>query len=44
MAPAWAALIALIVFVEKVLPRGVVAARALGVVAIIAGAAYAIGS
>jgi len=44
MAPAWAALIALIVFVEKILPRGDVAARALGVVAIVAGAAYGIGS
>jgi predicted metal-binding membrane protein len=44
MAPAWAALIALIVFVEKVLPWGVVAARALGVVAVVGGAAYAIGS
>jgi predicted metal-binding membrane protein len=44
MAPAGAALIALIVFVEKVLPWGVVAARALGVVAVVAGAAYAIGS
>ena len=44
MAPAWAALIALIVFVEKVLPRSVVAARALGVVVVVAGAAYGIGS
>jgi predicted metal-binding membrane protein len=44
MAPVWAALIALIVFAEKVLPWGVTAARALGVVAIVAGAAYAIGS
>jgi predicted metal-binding membrane protein len=44
MAPVWAALIALIVFAEKVLPWGVTAARVLGVVAIVAGAAYAIGS
>ena len=44
MSLAWTALIAPIVFVEKVLPRGEVAARVLGVVAIIAGTAYAIGS
>jgi predicted metal-binding membrane protein len=44
MSLAWAALIALIVFVEKVLPWGVVAARVVGVVAIVAGTAYAIGS
>jgi predicted metal-binding membrane protein len=44
MAPAWAALIALIVFVEKVVPRGDVAARVLGVVAMVAGTAYVIGS
>jgi predicted metal-binding membrane protein len=44
MAPAWAALIALIVFVEKVVPRGDVAARVLGVVAVVAGTAYGIGS
>ncbi len=44
MAPAWAALIALIVFVEKVLPRSIVAARALGVVVVVAGAAYGLGS
>jgi predicted metal-binding membrane protein len=42
MAPAWAALIALIVFVEKVVPRGDVAARVLGVVAVVAGTAYGI--
>jgi predicted metal-binding membrane protein len=44
MAPAWAALIALIVFVEKVVPRGDVAARVLGVVAVVAGTAYGIAS
>jgi predicted metal-binding membrane protein len=44
MAPAWAGLIALVVFVEKVIPRGEVVARVLGVVAVIAGTAYGIGS
>jgi hypothetical protein len=33
---------ALVVFVEKVLPRGLLVARVLGVVAIVGGAAYGI--
>jgi predicted metal-binding membrane protein len=44
MSPAWAASIALIVFVEKALPRGEAVALALGVVAVVAGVAFAIGS
>ncbi len=44
MSLAGAAVIALIVFVEKALPRGIGVARVLGVLAVVGGVAYAIGS
>ncbi len=44
MSLAGAAVIALIVFVEKALPRGIGVARVLGVLAVAGGVAYAIGS